>query len=99
MLIVLLVSSIIFSPIVTANEFDNIEKVDEGYLFSENDVIELANYIEELEAENKRLKAQLEQAEKEIDTAYENENIIDMRTISNYLTGAGIASLIILIAD
>ena len=99
MLIVLLVSSIIFSPIVTANEFDNIEKVDEGYLFSEDDVIELANYIEELEAENKRLKAQLEQAEKEIDTAYKNENIIDMRTISNYLTGAGIASLIILIAN
>ena len=84
---------------MTANEFDNIEKVDEGYLFSEDDVIELANYIENLEAENKRLKAQLEQAEKEIELAYENENIIDMRTISNYLTGAGIASLIILIAD
>ena len=84
---------------MTANEFDNIEKVDEGYLFSEDDVIELANYIEELEAENKRLKAQLEQAEKEIELAYENESIIDMRTISNYLTGAGIASLIILIAD
>lgn len=88
------------STILANDTLDNIEKTDEGFLFTEDQVIELANYIEELEAENEKLEKKLEQAEKEIDKAYENEeSIFDMRRFNDYLSGAGVASLLILIAN
>ncbi|MFW6265045.1 MAG: hypothetical protein ACOC3B_02960 [Bacillota bacterium] len=84
-----------------ANEPDlsEIEKTEEGYLFSEEQVIELADYIEELRTENEKLETQLDQAKEEIEKSYDEESYLDLRTVSNYLTGAGIASLIIMIAN
>ena len=101
MLLVILTISFASAEMTIANEPDlsEIEKTEEGYLFSEEQVIELANYIEELRAENQKLELQLEQAKEEIEDAYDDRSYLDLRTISNYLTGAGIASLIILISN
>lgn len=82
----------------TGAKLQHIERTEEGYLFNENQIIELANYISELEAENERLRAERDQAVEEIEKAYE-EDTVDFRQFENYLTGAGLAALIILIAE
>lgn len=43
-----------------ANELANIEKVDGGYFLSDENIIALANFIQELQDENTRLLAQVE---------------------------------------
>lgn len=83
---------------VSANELQNISKTDAGYLISEDQLIKLANYISELESSNLRLKAQLEQAEKELERTYMKGNDI-LRRVGDGLTGAGLAALIVLIAQ
>ena len=96
----LLIMSMIFSPMTIANDtLENIEKTDKGYLFTEEQIIELANYIEKLRTENQKLEAKLDQAEKELEKAYKDDNIFDLRSLSDAVTGAGIASLIILISQ
>ena len=101
MLIVLLICTMIFSPMMMANEkeYENIEVDKEGNLILTPDqYIQLADYISELEAENKKLKAKLEQAEIELKKAYEEKgNDIDIT--GKTLTAAGIAALIIMLAN
>ena len=100
MLIVLLICTMIFSPMMMANEkeYENIEVDKEGNLILTPDqYIQLADYISELEAENKKLKAKLEQAEIELKKAYEENNDIDIT--GKTLTAAGIAALIIMLAN
>lgn len=80
------------------SDLENIELTDQGYLISEEQIIKLANYISELETSNQRLKAQLEQAEKELERAYTKGNDIIQR-VGDGLTGAGLAALIVLIAQ
>jgi hypothetical protein len=45
---------------VNANELTNIEKVDGGYFLSDENIIALANYIQELQSENTRLLSQVD---------------------------------------
>ena len=45
---------------VSANELANIEKVDGGYFLSDENIITLANYIQELQSENTRLLSQVD---------------------------------------
>jgi len=79
-------------------EYENIEVDKEGNLILTPDqYIQLADYISELEAENKKLKAKLEQAEIELKKAYEENNDIDIT--GKTLTAAGIAALIIMLAN
>ena len=81
------------------NILQNIEKTDKGYLFTNEQIIKLANYIEKLKTENQRLNAQLKQAEKELEKAYNDDNIFDLRSLNDKITGAGIAALIIMISN
>jgi len=100
MLIVLLICTMIFSPMMMANEkeYENIEVDKEGNLILTPDqYIQLADYISELEAENKKLKAKLEQAEIELKKAYEENNDIDIT--KKALTAAGIVALILILAN
>ena len=83
---------------IASDTLENIEKTEQGYLLTEEQIIKLANHIESLRSENEKLKLQLEQAKKELDKAYSQENIFDLRSLSDAITGAGIASLIILIS-
>jgi len=85
--------------IAQSDVLDNIEKTDEGYLFTDKQIIKLANYIEQLRTENQKLQAKLDQAEKELEKAYKDDNIFDLTSLSDAVTGAGIASLIILISQ
>jgi len=78
---------------------DNIEKTEEGYLFTDEQIVKLANYIEQLRTENQKLQAKLDQAERELEKAYKDDNIFDLTSLSDAVTGAGIASLIILISQ
>ena len=97
----------IFSPIVIANEdfdYENIEvdTDEEGnpvLKLTKEQFIKLADYIEELKTENKRINAKLDQAEIELKKAYEKEKGFDLTRLSDTITGAGIASLIILLAQ
>ena len=57
MLLILLTISLT----IQANELDNIEKVDGGFFISDENMISLANYISELQAENQSLKLTNEQ--------------------------------------
>lgn len=45
---------------VNASELENIEKVPGGYFLSDENIISLANYIQELQDENVRLLASVE---------------------------------------
>jgi predicted ATPase len=81
-------------------EYKNIEIDGKGNLvLTPEQYIKLADYIEELKAENLKLKSQLEQALKEIDIAYEQKNTFDLTGLSSIITGAGLAALIILISQ
>lgn len=103
MLIVLLIFTMIFSPIMMANEkapeYKNIEVDKNGNLILTPDqYIQLANYIEELKADRDKYKAKYEQAMIELEKAYEEDNnSIDITKLT--LTGAGIAALILLLAQ
>ena len=58
LLMMLLVLLTIASPNVKANvPFANIEKTNGGYLLSDENIIALANYIQELQNENVRLQS------------------------------------------
>lgn len=50
----------IFSVSVNANELENVKKVDGGYFLTDENIIALANYIQELQAENTRLLGSVE---------------------------------------
>lgn len=105
MLIVLLSFLMIFSPIVTASDYENIdtETNEDGEFIlklTPEQYIKLADYISELETENKKLKLQLEQANIELETAYSQQNSFNLTRLSDGITGAGIAAaLIVLIAQ
>lgn len=80
--------------------FQNIEKTEKGYLLSEDQIIKLANYIAELQAENERLQLQLDQALVELEKVYTERKTEDfIQRVGDGLTGAGLAALIILIAQ
>lgn len=82
------------------NPFENIEKTEEGYILTEDQIIKLANYIAELEAEKVKLEAKLEQANIELEKAYSNNGKNDIiKRVGDGLTGAGLAALIVLIAQ
>ena len=57
-LIVLLI--LLVTSWASANELENIEKVQGGYFLSDENIISLANHIQELQAENVRLLATVE---------------------------------------
>lgn len=96
MLIVLLIFIMTFSPVM-AKEYENIEVDKKGNLILTPDqYIQLANYIEELEAENKKLEVKLEQAMIELEDAY-NDDSIDIT--GKTLTAAGIVALILVLAN
>jgi len=59
----------------------------------------LANYIEELKVENLKLNMKLEQANKELEKAYADKSPFNFTRLSDKITGAGLAALIILIAQ
>lgn len=102
MLIVLLIFSIIFSPVIKSEvvPYQNIEVNQEGNLvLTPEQYIKLANYIEELKAESQKLRLQLEQALKEVERAYEQQNSFNLTSLSDKITGAGIAALLILLTN
>jgi len=80
-------------------EYENIEVDNNGNLILTPDqYIQLANYIEELKADRDKYKAKYEQAMIELEKAYEEDNnSIDITKLT--LTGAGIAALILLLAQ
>lgn len=100
-LIVLLSFSIIFSPAIRSEEVpQNIEVDQQGNLvLTPEQYIKLANYIEELKAENQKLELRLEQALIEVEKAYEQQNSFNLTSLSDKITGAGIAALLILLAE
>ncbi len=95
-----------FSVITTAqsdsiiDEYENIEVTeDKKLILSPAQFVQLANYIEQLKAENKSLEEKLDQANEELKKAYaDNDNSIDLTQFSGVLTGAGIATLLIILA-
>ena len=97
----------IFSMTAIASEpLKNIEQVEEGYLLTNQQIIELANYIEELRAEIERKDAQLDAANeliKEYRKQIENYEQATNRTfftrLGDGVTGAGIASLLVIISQ
>ena len=83
-----------------AVEYENIEVDQEGNLaLTKEQYVKLANYIEELKAENLKLSLKLEQANKELEKAYAEESPFNLTRLSDKITGAGLAALIILIAQ
>jgi len=79
-------------------DYENIEVDKEGNLvLTKDQYVKLANYIEELKAENLKLNMKLEQANKELEKAYADENPFNFTRLSDKITGAGLAALIILI--
>lgn len=90
----------IFSPIVMADEYQNIEVTEEGNLILRPDqYVELANYIAELEANNAKLEAKLEQAEKELEKAYEKEKGVNLTSLPASVKGATLAAILILLVQ
>ncbi len=97
----------IFSTIAIANEpLQNIKKTDEGYLLTNQQIIELANYIEELRAENERLQAKVDSAneliveyKKQIDNYEQQQGNNFFQRLGDGVTGAGIASLLIILSQ
>lgn len=110
-----------------ASELENIAKVDGGYLLSDENIISLANYIQELQDENVRLLASVEAlnlalqdervfvdrllAEKDRVIKLQDEQIKDLRFVYEnskptlfdkatlVLGGAGVATIILLLAQ
>lgn len=82
------------------DKYENIEVTeDKKLILSPAQFVQLANYIEQLKAENKSLKSKLDQANEELEKAYsEKDNSIDLTQFSNVLTGAGIATILIILA-
>ncbi len=60
MIILTMLLSFLMTFSVNANELTNIEKVDGGYFLSDENIIALANYIQELQSENTRLLSQVD---------------------------------------
>ena len=97
----------IFSMTTIASEpLKNIEQVEEGYLLTNQQIIELANYIEELRAEIERKDAQLDAANeliqeyrKQIENYEQATNRTFFTRLGDGVTGAGIASLLIIISQ
>lgn len=94
------------TAIAQNNTLDNIEKTEEGYLLTNKQIIELANYIEELRAENKRMEAKLESAneliqeyKKQIENYEKAQDNSFFTRLGDGVTGAGIASLLIIISQ
>jgi len=94
------------TTIAQNNTLDNIEKTREGYLLTNQQIIELANYIEELRAENKRMKAKIESAnkliqeyKKQIDNYEKAQGNSFFTRLGDGVTGAGIASLLIIMSQ
>lgn len=85
-------------PILANETLSNIEKTEEGYLLTQDQIISLANYIAELRADNERLNAKLDEAMKQLEEAYEQKPVSFIQRLGDGITGAGIASLLILIA-
>jgi len=90
----------------TANTLENIEQTEEGYLLTNKQIIELANYIEELRAENERLQAKIDAAnelitenKKQIDNYKQQQGGNIFQRLGDGVTGAGIASLLIIISQ
>jgi len=95
-----MIFTMMINPKVNSQDFENIE-VDENknLILTPEQYIKLADYISELKAENKNLKSQLEQANEELDKAYsDSDNSIDLTQFSKVLTGAGIATLLIILS-
>lgn len=81
--------------------FEVIEVDGTRYLIiTEDKYVELANYIEEVETDRDKERAKRKQAEKEVDKAYkEDDAIFSWKRADDMLTGAGVAALLILIAE
>jgi len=81
-------------------DYENIKVDKEGILvLTKDQYVKLANYIEELKAENLKLNIKLEQANKELERAYTEKNTFNLTRLSDKITGAGLAALIILIVQ
>ena len=81
-------------------DYENIEvDKEENLVLTKEQYVKLANYIEELKVENLKLSLKLEQANKELEKAYEEESPFNFTRLSDKITGAGLAALIILIAQ
>jgi tRNA(Phe) wybutosine-synthesizing methylase Tyw3 len=87
----------IFSQIALSKEYENIEVDQKGNLILTPDQYTMiADYIEELKAENARLQAKLDQAMEELEKAY-NEK--DINITDKAMTAAGIIALILILAN
>ena len=91
---------------IASEPLKNIEQVEEGYLLTNQQIIELANYIEELRAEIERKDAQLDAANeliqeyrKQIENYEQATNRTFFTRLGDGVTGAGIASLLIIISQ
>ena len=81
-------------------KYENIEVDKEGNLvLTKVQYVKLANYIEKLKVENLKLNLKIEQANKELEKAYEEKSPFNLSRLSDKITGAGLAVLIILIAQ
>lgn len=88
-LTMLLVSLTTFSNGASADELKHIQKVDGGYLLTDENIISLANYIQELQAENTRLQALVDattealRVERELTERLiaEKDNLIELQKI------------------
>lgn len=98
-LLVVTLLIVMISPAVLSQELQNIEAKQKGdetvLILTEAQYIALANYIEEIETENKRLQAELDQAIEEVEKAYNNKNSLDFSGLGGAITGAGIAAILI----
>jgi hypothetical protein len=81
---------------ITAQELENIKKTEKGYLLTDEQMISLAEYIEDLRVENEKLNAKLDQAKKELERAYNPDY---MQRFSDGLKGAALATVIISIIN
>jgi flagellar motility protein MotE (MotC chaperone) len=69
-------------------QLDYVQKVDGGWVLTDENIIALANYIQELQDENTRLKAQVEALQKALDEERmltdsllaEKDRIIELQT-------------------
>ena len=88
----------IFPPVL-ANNYENIDVDEKGNLIlTPEQYVALLDYIEELHTRIKQLESQLEQANKELELAYEKKgNDIDIT--GKVLSGAAIAALILILAN
>lgn len=84
---------------IIASDYENIEvDEDKNLILTPAQHIALADYIEGLETRVKKLESQLEQANNELKKAYKDDNSIDLTKFDGILTGAGIATLLVILA-